>query len=97
MDPAGVLGSDTGEGHFVLDYHDVTILGYVAEWRVRKDKSDPDSTVHSYKVDPRVDPGALVVAEVGGRARRFLIRKLVEHTFNQHHNIERIRYVDEED
>jgi len=91
-----LLGSEKGDvPHYVRDHYDLTILGYVDEERVPEDEDDPDRTGHTFKVDPDIDLGQIVLREIEGAVKRFLIKTFVKYSFNEHHNIKSIHYVDE--
>ena len=91
----GVLGREKGTTAYALNDYDLTILGYVSEGQLPPDQDDPDATGQSFKVGGEIDPGTIVIQEIEDHVQRFLIRKFVEHTFNTHHNIRRIHFVDE--
>ncbi len=89
----GVLGRVKNPSHYALNYHDLTILGYVNECDLLEDENDPDSTEHSFKIDPRVDVATITMNEVEGVSNRLLVKKLVEFVFNGHHNIKTIQFI----
>jgi hypothetical protein len=91
----GILGREKGTSYYFLDYYELTILGHVRKGKLSADQRDPDSTGHSFKVDPRTDLQAIVVSEIEDDWQRFLVRKFVEHTFNIHHNIKSVQFIDE--
>ena len=91
-----LLGSEKEDlQYYVRDHHDLTILGCVDRGHVPEDQDDPDRTGHSFKVDPDIDLGGIVLREITGKLQRFLIKTFVRYTFNEHHNIKSIQYVDE--
>jgi hypothetical protein len=93
----GLFGTVKGRSHHFLNYHDLTILGRVPAGSLPKDEADPDMTETSYKVDPELAPDSLEIREIEGRLQRFIVRKTIHHTFNIHHNIQRVHYLDEGD
>jgi hypothetical protein len=88
------LGHEKGGRHHHLDYHELTILGRVTG-PLEPDPNDPDKTTYSFKLSPNTDALDLHLQEIHDPIQRFMIRKFVEHTFNAHHNIKTIQYIDE--
>ncbi len=91
----GILGREKGSSHFFLNYHELTILGYVIGSRLPRDRDDPDSTDYSFKVDSSIDLGTTEIREIEDTPGRFLMRKFVEYSFNTHHNVEKVQFIDE--
>ena len=89
------LGREKIGPHHYLDYHDLTILGRVVEGDLEPDPADPDQTPHSFKLRGAVSSQSLGLSEIRDPIQRFMICKFVEHTFNTHHNIKNIHYIDE--
>ena len=89
----GVLGRVKNPSHYARNYHDLTILGYICDGEVALDENDPDSTDHSFKVDPDIDVGAITIEEIESTSNRLFARKFVEYVFNSHHTIKSIRFV----
>ena len=88
------LGHEKGGSYHYLDYHDLTILGR-ATGIFDPDLDDPDKTTYSFKLSPNTDTQDLHLQEIRDPIQRLMIRKFVEHTFNTHHNIKTIQYIDE--
>lgn len=91
----GVLGRGKSPSHYALNYHDLTILGYVCDGEIPVDQRDPDSTGHSFKVDPDIDVGAVTIEEIEKSSNKLFVRKFVEYIFNSHHSIKSIRFIDD--
>lgn len=91
----GMLGREKGISHFSLPYHELTILGYVHKGNLEVDQSDPDSSSGSFKVDPQVDVSNLLIQEIRGHTQRFLVKTVIQHTFNRNHNIKTVWYIDD--
>ena len=91
----GILGHAKSAAYHTLNYHELTILGYLRDGEVKEDPSDPDSTGNSFKVDPTLDPGPLMLEEITESSSRDLARKFVSFVFNSHHHIKSIRFADE--
>ena len=91
----GILGQAKSTAYHTLNYHELTILGYVKDREVKADSADPDSTGNSYKVDPTLDPGSLMMEEITESSSRYLARKFVSFVFNSHHHIKSIRFADD--
>ena len=89
------LGHEKGGTHHHFDYHELTILGHIAEGDPKQDPDDPDKTTYSYKLCSTQDAQTFVLSEIHDKTQRFMIRKFVEHTFNTHHNIKTTQYIDE--
>ena len=87
------LGHEKSASHHTLDYHELTILGFVIQGHLRPDPQDPDQTNHSFKTDPPIDLHPIHLREI--KENRFLIQKFVHHTFNTHHNVRNVTYIDE--
>lgn len=90
-----MLGHEKGAGHHAFDYHELTILGFITQGTPKPDPEDPDQTDHSFKLDPQTDPQTLRLQEI--KDQRFLIQKFIHHTFNTHHNVRNVNYIDEAD
>jgi hypothetical protein len=87
------LGHEKGVSHHAFDYHELTILGYVLQGNLLPDPQDPDQTSYSFKLDPNQDLQTIHLREI--TENRFLIQKFVHHTFNTHHNVRNVNYIDE--
>lgn len=87
------LGHEKTASHHTFDYHELTILGFVTAGDLRPDPEDPDQTDHNFKVDPMVNIQSIHLREI--TEQRFLIQKFIHHTFNTHHNVRNVTYVDE--
>ena len=87
------LGHEKGNAHHAFDYHELTILGYVVKGNLLPDPQDPDQTDYSFKIDPNQNIQTIHLREI--TENRFLIQKFVHHTFNTHHNVRNVNYIDE--
>ncbi|MGA1196946.1 MAG: hypothetical protein ACO36I_10655 [Candidatus Latescibacterota bacterium] len=87
------LGHEKGGTHHAFDYHELTILGYVVSGNLQPDPQDPDQTDYSFKLDSNQDIQKIHLREI--TENRFLIQKFVHHTFNTHHNVRNVNYIDE--
>lgn len=91
----GVLGRSRGDSHHYLNYHDVTILGYVDGEALRTDAADPDRSGLSRKLDGDLDIQALEIQKIEPGPIRTIIRKMIEYDFNTRHNVKSIQFCDE--
>lgn len=89
------LGHEKGTGHHAFDYHELTILGFIIQGSPNPAPEDPDQTDYSFKLDPHTDLQTIRLQEI--KDQRFLIRKFVHHTYNTHHNVRNVNYIDEAD
>ena len=89
------LGHEKGASHHAFDYHELTILGFVTAGELRPDPEDPDQTDHCFKIDPITNIQTIHLREIS--EQRFIIQKFVHHTFNTHHNVRNVKYIDEAD
>lgn len=87
------LGHEKSGTHHAFDYHELTILGYVVSGNLLPDPQDPDQTDYSFKLDSNQDIQKIHLREI--TENRFLIQKFVHHTFNTHHNVHNVNYIDE--
>jgi hypothetical protein len=90
------LGRQRTAPHYTLHYHVLTILGCPVEGALPPDPGDPDASGGSHRVAGDWDIGELLLVEVRGPARRFVVRKLVQWSYGARHNVERVSFVDEE-
>jgi len=88
-----ILGRAEAHSTGFLPYHHVTVLGYVVAGGLEVNRKDPERTARSYQVDPGVDPGSIVLGEVGRRISRAVIKRIVKTALS--HNIRDVVFVDE--
>lgn len=87
------LGREKTGSHHAFDYHELTILGYIVKGDLQPADDDPDKTDYSFKIDAQTDRQTLQLREI--HENRFIIQKFVHHTFNSHHNVQKVLYIDE--